>query len=465
MSFFDEIWKVSLELAPWLFFGAIVSALLHKWLPTHFIRTQLSGYSGIVKAVLLGVPLPLCSCGVIPAGIGLKKDGASDGSSLAFLISTPQTGVDSVLVSAAFLGWPFALLKVIAATTTGIVGGLLTEVTAPEVQEQTENIKKPDVQPSWHDAWTHGVQLLRSIWGWLVIGILLSAALTTLMDKELLATVPDGFFSLVIALLISLPLYVCATASVPIAAALVSGGLPLSAALVFLMAGPASNMATIGSIYKTFGSRITLIYLSTIIIGSMGFAWGFDFLLSAPTVGSEHIHEHPVWQIPFSIALFLSFAYFGYEDLTKRFQVMPQNKSSTSNNKYYVSGLHCGGCVSKLENKLSTHEKVQNGQVDLASGTMLISGEIPRDELQELVEGLGFELLHTDLSLDIDGLHCGGCVSKLENKLKSTAGVEHVSVQRNPDVAFISGKLSLINIEEAIISVGFTSKEATKHGY
>ena len=304
MLFFQEVWEVNLELAPWLFFGAVVSALLHKLLPVDFIQKQLTGYTGVMKAVFLGVPLPLCSCGVIPAGIGLKKDGASDGSAIAFLISTPQTGVDSILISAAFLGWPFTILKVVAATITGIAGGVLSEYKSLPTEKQKPKTKKTK-KVTWFDAWLHGVQLIRSIWGWLLVGIILSAAITTLFPKELFTSVPEGWLSLLLALTISLPLYVCATASVPIAAALVAGGLPLNAALVFLMAGPASNLATIGAIYKTFGRRNTIIYLSTVIVGSLVFATGFDFLLDTTSPSSLHEH-HQAWKVPFSILLFAS---------------------------------------------------------------------------------------------------------------------------------------------------------------
>ncbi|MCB9682994.1 MAG: permease [Alphaproteobacteria bacterium] len=118
----DAVWQILLELAPWLLLGAVVSGLLHALLPEGFVHRQLTGVWGVPKAVALGVPLPLCSCGVIPAGVGLKRDGASDGAAVAFLIATPQTGVDSILVSASFLGWPFALFKVGAAAVTALPG-------------------------------------------------------------------------------------------------------------------------------------------------------------------------------------------------------------------------------------------------------------------------------------------------------------------------------------------------------
>ena len=124
---FESLWQITLELAPWLLLGMAIAGLLHGLLPPDFVGRHLRGRAGVAKAVVLGVPLPLCSCGVIPTGLGLKKDGASNGASVGFLISTPQTGVDSILVSASFLGWPFALFKVAAAAITGLVGGWIAD--------------------------------------------------------------------------------------------------------------------------------------------------------------------------------------------------------------------------------------------------------------------------------------------------------------------------------------------------
>ena len=120
-------WTIWLELAPWILLGAAVSGILHVLLPATWLQKNLNGRIGVLRAVALGVPLPLCSCGVIPVGLGLKKDGAGNGAAVGFLISTPQTGIDSILVSASFLGWPFALLKVVVALLTGVVGGLIAE--------------------------------------------------------------------------------------------------------------------------------------------------------------------------------------------------------------------------------------------------------------------------------------------------------------------------------------------------
>ena len=127
IEFWQATWGVTLELAPWLLFGTFLSCVMHRFVPTRLIQSHLQGRLGVLKSVIFGIPLPLCSCSVIPTGLGLRKQGSSDGAAVGFLIATPQTGVDSLMVSANFLGWPFAIFKVGAALVTGIVGGLLVK--------------------------------------------------------------------------------------------------------------------------------------------------------------------------------------------------------------------------------------------------------------------------------------------------------------------------------------------------
>jgi hypothetical protein len=324
-------WDVVLELAPWLLLGAVIAGVLHVALPDDFVRRHLRGRGAVLKAVLLGVPLPLCSCGVIPAGLGLKKDGASNGAVVGFLISTPQTGVDSILVSAAFLGWPFAIFKVAAAAVTGWVGGALTDVVdgatlePPPAQHHCCSKPRPGLKPETRDrsaraAVLHAVDLLRSIWGWLIVGVLASAVISTFVPPAVIGSAAQYGLAatLGLALAIALPIYVCATASVPIAAALVAGGLPAGAALVFLMAGPATNVATVGAVGRTLGRRTLAVYLGTIIVGSVGLAYAFDSIL--PTSSQvEHQHGGPSWvAIASAVVLLALFAKFAIEKLRAR---------------------------------------------------------------------------------------------------------------------------------------------------
>ena len=162
MTFVEAIWDVMTELSPWLLLGATVAGLLHVILPPDFVRRSLRGRAGTLKAVLLGVPLPLCSCGVIPAGLGLKKDGASNGAAVGFLISTPQTGVDSIFVSASFLGWPFAVFKVASAFVLGLIGGAATDAVDPG-EGAADASHSAEAKRTIRDGIDHGVDMIRTI--------------------------------------------------------------------------------------------------------------------------------------------------------------------------------------------------------------------------------------------------------------------------------------------------------------
>jgi len=192
--FLTAMWHVVLQLAPWILLGTLIAGLLHVLLPRGLVRRELRGPGGVLKAVALGVPLPLCSCGVIPTGIGLKKDGASDGASIGFLISTPQTGVDSILVSASFLGWPFALFKVLSAAVTGIVVGLLVDGLSSDRDDETATEAVDDApagQGAARRMLDHGLDIIRSIWPWLVVGIVASAAIKTFVPPDFLEGIGD----------------------------------------------------------------------------------------------------------------------------------------------------------------------------------------------------------------------------------------------------------------------------------
>lgn len=417
-SFLQATWSVLAELAPWLLFGALLAALLHVLLPRNLIRRQLSGYGGAVKAVVLGVPLPLCSCGVIPAGIGLKRTGASNGSAMGFLISTPQTGVDSILVSATFLGWPFALFKVAAAAVTGIAGGWWVEAMKDDGApvEDEAPVEEGGVEagggqriggtvlPKIREMIDHGGELLQSIWRWVAVGILVSAAIEVLLPQQawLDLAALGTFGAAAAALVISLPLYVCATASVPIAAALVANGLPLGAALVFLMAGPATNVATVGAVYRGFGRKVTAAYLTIVIVGSLGFAVLFETLIGGAAPRAGHAHEHTVawWAATSAILLVLMFGWFGLQEFRRWRRNARADRWSTEQVaagepgdravEIAVTGMTCGNCADAVESALLAAPGVQAARVDLTGGTATVWGAAAASTLREAVQDAGF---------------------------------------------------------------------------
>lgn len=405
------LWHITLELAPWLLLGAAIAGLLHGLLPGGFVRRHLRGHLGVVRAVALGVPLPLCSCGVIPAGLGLRKDGAGPGATVGFLISTPQTGVDSVLVSASFLGAPFAVFKVVAAAVTGLVGGWIAQRLAPQEEQAPacgSGASSPDEggAPPRRDLRAmldHALDILRSIWKWLLFGVVVSAAIDVFVPDTFFSGLADGgrLIPLLAALLVSLPLYVCATASVPIAAALVASGMPAGAALVFLMAGPATNVATIGAVYRALGGTALATYLGTIIGGSLLAGLFFDSFLGIESVSAQHLHGAAAWWSVASALLLLALvAWFAAEDLRRWLHRRAATAAGHGRMAGVgnlidvpVAGMTCQNCVARLERALQATEGVSEVAVRLQPGRAIVRGAVDMATVSRVVDEAGYRVV------------------------------------------------------------------------
>lgn len=287
-----EIWHIFTDAAPYVIFGFLAAGLIKAVIPEEAVARHLGGRStaAVVKASLFGIPLPLCSCGVIPAAISLRKQGAGRGPSAAFLVSTPESGVDSIAITWALLDPVMTVIRPIAAFITGTLTGVLIN-NLPEEKTELDvasnecgcsdscNDPGPQAKASLGQRMLAGVryafgELLKDIGGWLLLGVLIAGLVATV--------VPDGFFallfqyesvSLLVMLLVSIPLYMCASASTPVAAALVLKGLSPGAALVFLLAGPATNAATLTVVARFWGRRATMVYLATIAFCSLVLGW------------------------------------------------------------------------------------------------------------------------------------------------------------------------------------------------
>ncbi len=416
LKYLNTCWQVTEELAPWLFLGAFAAGLLHVLLPRDFIRRHLGGrgFGSAFKAALIGVPMPLCSCGVIPAGIALKKEGASDAAAVAFLISTPQTGVDSIAVSAAFLGWPFAIFKVVSAFLTGLLGGTLADAGRPAATPETGASAAPAAaEPVSFTARLRELvafganELLRGIWRWVAAGILVSAAISVLLPDGSLGgrAWATGFTGMLAMLAISVPMYVCATGSVPIAAALVRAGMSPGAALVFLMAGPATNVATLGAVYKVFGRRVTGIYLAVIVVSSLVLGWVFDSLLQVRSSAPAACHA-PVagWlSTAMAAALLLLFAWFMLDDLRAwygRRRAAAAGKAlpaAAQTLLLQVSGMTCEGCANRVRACLTAAPGVLVVQVDLAAAKVSVGGSgMDAEDLCSRLRQAGYGALPVD---------------------------------------------------------------------
>ena len=243
LEFIDALWNTVVALAPSLLLGLLLAGLLHVFVKKDRILSHLGkpGFKSSAKAALVGVPLPLCSCGVLPAALGLRRDGASRGAVTSFLISTPQTGVDSIAVTWSILGWPVALAKVIAAFVAGLLGGTIADRISYGMDNQKTAPACTDIESGSipRRIWNYSFNsLFRDIYAWLAFGILVSALITTFLEPGQLSqfSILNGPLGLLAALAIGIPLYVCSIASVPVAAGLIYAGFPVGSALVFLMA-------------------------------------------------------------------------------------------------------------------------------------------------------------------------------------------------------------------------------------
>lgn len=293
MELIQNFIDLFVESAPWLLLGFVVAGLIKGLVPADFLSRHLGGRGAwtTIKAAFIGAPLPLCSCGVVPAALGLRKSGASKNATVSFLVATPETGVDSVTVTYALLGPVMAIVRPIAAVTSGIVSGLLVG-RADTAQAATEaNVassccaSKPQatVSESVSKTLYDGlhfvfVDMIRDIAAWLLLGILFAAAVQTWVPPSVLAEWGSGWLAFVVMVLIGVPMYICATASTPIAAGLLMVGVSPGAVLVFMMAGPATNIGTLAIIGRELGKRSLIAYLSGVILTSFAFGYMLNVL-------------------------------------------------------------------------------------------------------------------------------------------------------------------------------------------
>jgi len=288
MAFIHHFIALFVESAPWLLMGFTVAGIMKVFIPSELLAKHLGepGLMATVKAALLGAPLPLCSCGVIPAALGLRRSGASKAATTSFLISTPETGVDSVTVSYAMLGPFMAVIRPIAAISTAITAGLLVGKdtgepisTAPiksccAVNSPTDANQQESLQSRLKASFQFTfVDLIRDISLWLLIGLGMAALVKAYIPTEFLAQWGDGFMAFVVMALIGVPMYICALASTPIAAGLLFSGVSPGATLVFMLVGPATNIASIGLVKRELGNRALAAYLGSVV--GVGFAFGY----------------------------------------------------------------------------------------------------------------------------------------------------------------------------------------------
>lgn len=322
MDWITGILSVALSAVPWLLLGLLLAGLIKAFMPESLIQKWIGGQGigSISRAALVGVPLPICSCGAIPTALALHRGGAGRGPTTAFLIGTPGVGVDSILLTSVLLGPVMAVARVAGAIFTAITTGLLVATTdqpepvtpaADTTPAQTSccggccGTKKEQQHPPVITRLKQGLHyafadLLDDISRWVVAGLLLAGLLITLLPPETLSGLSGSFWPLVLMAVIGIPLYICATAATPIAAGLLLTGMSPGMALVFLLAGPVTSLATLGVFRREFGSRALALYLTGILGSSVLLGWlldtGLQVLGINPVIQASQVQELlPEW--------------------------------------------------------------------------------------------------------------------------------------------------------------------------
>ena len=426
----SELWFLVQEMAPWLLLGLIFAGLLKVYFPQKHIDKYLgkSNFGSSLNAALLGVPMPLCSCGVIPTGISFYKEGASKGAVNSFLISTPQTGIDSIFATYSMLGWPFAVLRPIVAFVTGIGGGMLTNWLVkdpPKTQSPFGDFKldtqmvngaqacsddacgcheprKNDKRHSLLRAVDYAfVELLQDIAKWLVIGFLFAALISVLLPNDFFSRFQGwGIFEILMILAASVPLYICATGSIPVAAVLLMKGVSPGAALVFLMAGPATNVATMTVLGKTMGKKSLAVYMLAITVGAVLFGLLTNWLIPADFMLSKVMHMSgeagghemlPGW-LELSSAVFLVFAIVaGYFYGRWRKGAGMKEMAGTS---LRVEGMTCSHCEANVKRSLESLSGIQEVMANSNTNTVKIYGSgYKLEKVKSTIEDLGYRFI------------------------------------------------------------------------
>ena len=394
------------EMSPYILLGFLIAGILHAFIPQKTFARHLSGtgWKAVVKSALIGVPLPLCSCGVLPTAIAMRRNGASKAATTSFLVATPQTGVDSIAATWSLLGPAFAVIRPVAALTTAVLGGVFVGKSEKK-DEGAESVACSNTAEQLPEGFFNKVvsalrygfiDLVSSIGGWLVTGLIIAALITVY--------VPDDFFSvlgkkpvlsMIMVLIIAVPMYVCATGSIPIALSLVMKGLSPGTALVLLMAGPAANFASFTLISREMGRKAAAMYLTAIIVGAMAFGLLIDYLLPGrwfaldpmQTACCHHGKEFGIFPTICSVVLVTLLAI----TLIKRY--LPHHKTTKDMTKEYITkGMNCPHCQASVAKAIAGVKGVETVDVDLSGGKAFVEGDHDKEEVVKAVRAAGFDV-------------------------------------------------------------------------
>jgi len=377
INIIKEIGMFYNEVAIYLLIGFLVAGILHILFSEPMIRRHLGrdSFGSVIKSTVFGIPLPICSCGVVPVAVSLKNSGASKGSVVSFLVATPQVGADSFMITYSLLGWVFGVFRIITSLVTALAAGIFVNILGkheigrmlPMNYTNTDERAKDRAKSIFNYM---EYELLGSIANPLVVGIVIAGFITVF--------VPDGFFetymgsdflSMLLMLVIGIPMYVCASASTPIAASLIMKGMSPGAALVFLLTGPATNAIGISAILGVIGKRSTIVYLAVISVASLAFGYVLNMFVDrfgfTQIIMLHHMEMVPPWLkiVGSAILGFMLAWFYTHKHIIDRLKIRHVN--TTEKVMLNVSGMTCTHCSSSVRKAVESVNGSSNVYVDL----------------------------------------------------------------------------------------------------
>jgi len=395
MDFIWEFISLWLEISPYLLLGMFIAGFIHAFLGKEFITRHLGkgGISSVVKATIFGIPLPVCSCGVIPLASSLQKDGAHKSSVLSFLVSTPTTGVDSILATYSLMGPLFAIFRPLAALISGIIIGGINYL----FEGETEGAKripahkhqKVKIKFRIQEVFRYGFyEIPQDVGKWLLVGTVLGGFISIVIPENLFVRYFSSPLDFIIALAIGIPLYVCATGSIPIAVSLISKGFSPGAALVFLITGSATNAITLSFVRMKLGRRSFYNYLITIIITALLLGLLFNFIWQLLSADPFLITGAGKF-LPLEVKLISGVILFALIILTLKPPISSFH-GEEYNIKIEVPDIHCQHCKITLEEKLSSLNEVEKVYVDVEGKMVNIKGAPDINGVKEEIRKAGY---------------------------------------------------------------------------
>ena len=409
LLFLREMWGLCLEMAPYLLLGMLVSGLISIFIDSSFIFKHIGqkNAGSVLKSTLFGIPLPLCSCGVIPVAATLRESGASKGATVSFLVSTPQTGVDSIFLTYGMLGPMFALFRPLAALASGFFSGIVINNFDHDMHHHlSESDNDPKTKEPLDKRIISGVK-----YGFLTLpadivipltqGLVVAAAIAILIPPQFIAEhfSSSNLIQYTMMLAVSLPIYVCATASIPIAVVLMAKGITPGAAFIFLMAGPATNASSIAVIKNILGKRTLYHYLVLIAFTAISFGYILDNFLTVTLPDmSSHTHHHVmddygsiILSVIFLVILVNAYFYRSKSESTDSADIENNIENDQEKIAITVDGMTCSHCKESVESAIYSFSGVASASVDLLTGNVIVVGSgLDETALKEKITAKGF---------------------------------------------------------------------------